>query len=193
LLVFKAIPAASGNKAEWKAVLDAIGTGRVIAELDLVAIPNGSWVENTARYRIDIAAAPMSVVRGQAIVYVAAGRPGGAVVLLAFDAATMPLDPPHVLSVRAKGGDLIRTTDTFALFYAPASGAETPSYTVLPLPGTFLAVYLPEVASGAIEVASILPPSRPGPSFDASSEMALALALMVVAGAATHMFRRRET
>src|SRR6266704_4909974 len=49
LLVFTAVPAASPYKAEWRAVLDAIAAGQVVAEFDLVATSGGAWVENAAR------------------------------------------------------------------------------------------------------------------------------------------------
>src|SRR5206468_7977026 len=45
LLVFKSVPTASTNKAEWRAVLDAISAGQVVAELDLVATSDGHWME----------------------------------------------------------------------------------------------------------------------------------------------------
>src|SRR2546430_16179641 len=52
LLVFKSVPAGSTNKAEWRAVLDAISAGHVVSELDLVAIADGGWMQNPGRYRI---------------------------------------------------------------------------------------------------------------------------------------------
>src|SRR5207245_4648489 len=61
LLVFKSVPPASTNKAEWRAVLDAISAGQVVAELDLVATSDGHWMQNPARYRIDVAAWPLAV------------------------------------------------------------------------------------------------------------------------------------
>src|SRR2546426_7167728 len=61
LLVFKSVPTASTNKAEWRAVLDAISAGPVVAELDLVATARGHWVPNPARYPVDAAAGPPPV------------------------------------------------------------------------------------------------------------------------------------
>jgi len=90
LLVFKSVPAGSTNKAEWRAVLDAISAGHVVSELDLVAIADGGWMQNPGRYRIDVATWPLAVRAGQASVQVDTLRPGGAVVLLAFDSNTMP-------------------------------------------------------------------------------------------------------
>ena len=54
LLLFRMVPAQSSQKAEWKAIFDAIGTGAVVAEVDLVARPSGGWMANRAHYRIDV-------------------------------------------------------------------------------------------------------------------------------------------
>lgn len=191
LLVFKAVPAASLHKAEWKAVLDAIASGHVVAELDLVVTTDGGWVENPAHYRIDVSASPMAVAPGKASVYVGSTQAGAAVVLLAFDAATMPATEPWRLTIRVDGDEANRIADTLALFYAPESKVSVPTYSFLPFPGTVLALYLPNLASAVIDVESVVPPPPPGPSFDAASELALALALILVAGAAAQMFRRR--
>src|SRR6266700_1987642 len=116
----------------------------------------------------------------------------GAVVLLAFDPDTMPADSTRVLHVRANGVELNVTADTLGLFFAPESGATTSAYAVLPLPGTVLAVYLPSLAPTSLEVESAVSPTAPI-AFGADSALALLLALLVVAGAASLMFRRRES
>src|SRR5439155_314213 len=76
LLVFKSVPTASTNKAEWRAVLDAISAGQVVAELDLIATADGHWMQNPARYRIDVAAWPLAV-RPRAASRVRSGIGGG--------------------------------------------------------------------------------------------------------------------
>ncbi len=192
LLVFKAVPAASPYKAEWRAVLDAIAAGQVVAEFDLVATSGGAWVENSARYRIDLAGWPQQVAPGKASVHVNSTAPVGAVLLLAFDPATMPADATREIRVRANGADVNVTADALGLFYSPESRASETSYTVLPLPGTVIAVYLPSLASTSVEVESAVTPAPPI-AFEADSILALSLAVIIVAGAASLMFRRRET
>src|SRR5256885_16615337 len=90
LLVFKSVPTASTNKAEWRAVLDAISAGQVVAELDLIATADGHWMQNPARYRIDVAAWPLAGRPRAASVQVDTLRPGGGIVLVPFDPHTKP-------------------------------------------------------------------------------------------------------
>ena len=191
LLVFKSVPPGSSSKAEWRAILDAISAGQVVAELDLVATQNGGWIQNAARYRIDVAAWPVAVKPGQASVYVDSNRTVGAVVLLAFDQDTMPVGDQARLSVRANGNEVNRTNDTLTLLYAPDARTKDASYTILPLPGTVLAIYLPSLVATYVEVMSV-PPPPPGPAFDFGAEAATIAALAVVSVAAAHMFRRRK-
>ncbi len=191
LLVFKSVPAASTNKAEWRAVLDAISTGQVVAELDLVATTDGHWMQNPARYRIDVAAWPLAVRPRAASVQVDSLRPGGAIVLFAFDPNTMPTDGSAQLSVSANGDALNRSDDTLTLFYTFNSVARNASYTVLPLPGTVVAVYLPSLSAMSVDIVSI-PPAAPRPAFDPGSEAAVVAALAIVSVAAAHMLRRKD-
>src|SRR5256886_15493103 len=58
LLVFKSVPAASTNKAEWRAVLDAVSAGQGVARLGLIAPAGGDWRLNPAPDPIDVAAGP---------------------------------------------------------------------------------------------------------------------------------------
>ena len=192
LLIFKAIPDASPNRAEWRAVLDAIATGQVVAELELIATHDGQWLENSAHYRIDIAAAPMAVTRDKASVHVACANPGGAVVLLAFDSTTMPDDLARKFTVRANDVVVNRTSDVLGLFYAPGTRATVPAYSILPFPGTVIALYLPSLAPTSVDVESVAP-VPPSISFQADSALAFMLALIVVAGAAARIFHRRKT
>lgn len=191
LLLFKSVPAASAFKAEWRAVLDAISSGQLVAELDLVARANGEWVQNPARYRLDVAAWPLAVEPGKVSVQVDSLAVGGAVVLLAFDPDTMPFDETARLSVSANGGEMNRTDDTLGLFYAPETRTKTAAYAVLPLPGTVVAVYLPSLAAVSVNVVSV-PPPPPRPAFDPGSEAAVIAALAIVCVAAARMFRRRR-
>src|SRR5439155_385762 len=102
LLVFKSVPTASTNEAGWRAVLDAISAGQVVAELDLVATSDGHWMENPARYRIDVAAWPLAVRPRAASAQVDSLRSGGAIILFAFDPNTMPTDGSDQISVTAR-------------------------------------------------------------------------------------------
>ncbi len=191
LLVFKSVPAASPNKSEWRAVLDAISAGHVVAELDLVALADGRWVQNPGRYRIDVAAWPLAVRAGQASVQVDTLRPGGAVVLLAFDPDTMPAADPMRLSVSANGDAVTRSNDTLSLFYAPDALTKNASYSLLPLPGTVIALYLPSLSAVSVNVVSV-PRPGPTPAFDPGSEAAVVAALAIVSVAAARMLRRRD-
>ena len=192
LLVFKSVPPASTNKAEWRAVLDAISAGQVVAELDLVATSDGHWMQNPARYRIDVAAWPLAVRPREASVQVDTLRPGGAIVLFAFDPRTMPINGSAQISVSANGKALNRSDDPLTLFYTFDSVARNASYTLLPLPGTVMAVYLPSLAAVSIDIVS-LPPAAPAPAFDAGSEAAVIAALAIVSVAAARMLRRKPT
>jgi hypothetical protein len=191
LLLFKMVPARSSQKAEWKAIFDAIGSGAVVAEVGLVARPNGGWMSNRAHYRIDVATTPVDVERRRAFVHVDSPRGEAAVVLLGFDNETMPLGNESRLEVRANGVDVMPVVDTLSLFYAPEAGRDAPMYSVLPLPGTFLAVYLPTLSSVDLEVQSV-PPPPPPEYLDAGSQAAMIAALAIVSLAAAVMFRRRE-
>jgi len=191
LLVFKSVPAASTNKAEWRAVLDAISAGQVVAELDLIATADGHWMQNPARYRIDVAAWPLAVRPRAASAQVDTLRPGGAIVLFAFDPNTMPTDGSARLSVSANGEAVNRSDDTLTLFYTFDSVARNASYTLLPLPGTVVAVYLPSLSAVSVDIVS-LPPPAPRPAFDPGSEAAMVAALAIVSIAAARMLRRKE-
>src|SRR5256884_7807008 len=161
LLVFKSVPAASTNKAEWRAVLDAISAGQVVAELDLIATADGHWMQNPARYRIDVAAWPLAVRPRAASVQVDTLRPGGAIVLFAFDPDTMPTDGAARLSVSANGDAVNRSDDTLTLFYTFDSVARNASYTLLPLPGTVVAVHPPSPSAGPGGNVNLPPPAPP--------------------------------
>jgi len=191
LLVFKSVPPASTNKAEWRAVLEAISAGQVVAELDLVATADGHWLQNSARYRIDVAAWPLAVRPRAASVQVDTLRPGGAIVLFAFDPQTMPTDGSAELRVSANGDAVNRSDDTLTLFYTFDSVARNASYTLLPLPGTVVAVYLPSLSAVSVDIVS-LPPPAPRPAFDPGSEAAMVAALAIVSLAAARMLRRKE-
>jgi hypothetical protein len=191
LLVFKSVPAGSANKAEWRAVLDAISAGHVVSELDLVAIADGGWIQNSGRYRIDVATWPLAVRAGRASVQVDTLRPGGAVVLLAFDPDTMPAADPMRLSVTANGNPVNRSNDPLRLLYAPDSLTKDASYSLLPLPGTVIALYLPSLAAVSVDVASVPLPAATS-AFDSGSEAAVVAALAIVCVAAARMLRRRD-
>ena len=194
LLVFKAVPTATPYQAEWRAVLDAISAGQLVAELDLIATSDGRWIQNSAWYRIDVTAWPREVTPGKASLHVGSltstAAMGGAVVLVAFDPDTMPADATRELRVRVNGVDVNATADTLGLFYSPGSKAASSAYTVLALPGTVLAIYLPSLEASSVEVVSAVPPSPPI-AFQPDSALALSMALLLIAAAASFMFRRR--
>jgi hypothetical protein len=190
LLIFKSVPLASANKAEWRIILDAIRAGQVVAEVDVMVMPDGRWIQNTVRYRIDLAASTLMVKPGKASVQVDSTHPRAAVVLLAFDTATMPARGEVRLSVRANGGEVNRTNDTLSLLYSSHDTTNASSYALLPFPGTVMALYLPSVTA-FIDVVSISPPP-PAPAFESGSELATIAALALVSAAAARMMRRRQ-
>ncbi|HYY47264.1 MAG TPA: hypothetical protein VFA17_01110 [Thermoplasmata archaeon] len=189
LLVFKSVPPFPEARSEWRVVLDAITAGRVVAEMDLIATAGGQWIQNVVRYRIGLAAWALSVHPAAVSVQVDSLLPGGAVVLLAFDAATMPAREPRQLVVKANGHAIGRTDDSLMLLFANDLPRGAPRYALLSLPGTVLALYLPTLAAISIEVASVLPPA-PG-TFDLGTEVAMILALGIVCVAAVRMLHRR--
>src|SRR2546426_2333454 len=58
LLVFKSVPAASTNKAEWRALLDAVNAGPVVGRLDLIAPAGGHLMPEPAPDPVGLAARP---------------------------------------------------------------------------------------------------------------------------------------
>jgi hypothetical protein len=190
LLVFKSVPPLTANRSEWRIVLDAITAGRVVAEMNLVGTSGGQWIQNIVRYRIGLAAWALAVQAGGASVQIDSLLPGGAVVLLTFDSATIPLGEPRRLVVKANGHEIDRTDDSLLLLFANDGNHGAPRYAVLSLPGTALAVYLPSLAAISIEVASLLPPPLES-AFDLSTEVAMIAALGIVCLAAVRMLRRR--
>jgi len=191
LLVFKSVPPRAVNKAEWRVLLDAISAGHVVAELDLVATSRGQWIQNVVQYRIGVEAWALAVTPGRAAVQVDSLLPGGAVVLLAFDSATMPFSAPAQLKIRVNGAEVNRTENSFELFLTSELRAPDAWYSVLQFPGTVLALYLPALAAVSIEIASS--PSVPtNTGFDVGSQVAMIAALALVSAAAARMLRRRD-
>jgi hypothetical protein len=189
LLVFKSVPPFTEDRSEWGVVLNAIAEGLVVAEMDLIATSGGQWIQNVARYRIGVTVWALAVRQSLASVRVDSLLPGGAVVLLAFDAETMPVREPRQLVVKIKGHEIPRTNDTLSLLFASDPPRGAPRYARLSLPGTVLAVYLPTLAAMSIEVASVLPPPPPA-AFDLGTEIAMIVALAIVCAAAVRMLRR---
>jgi len=191
LLVFKSVPPLAPNRTEWRLVLDSITLGHVVAELDLVATSNGQWAQNTVRYRIGLAAWALRVEPGKAVVQVDSLLPGGGVILLAFDAATMPNDGTRHLVVKANGHEVNGTDDSLMILFPSDLRQGGARYSVLALPGTVVALYLPSLAAISVEVQSV----RPAPSntsFGVANEIAMIAALAVVSAAAARMLWRRE-
>ena len=191
LLLFKSVPAGATNRVLWDTVLNAIRDGQLVAELDLVATPNGEWVENAVRFRNDVDAWPLTVVPGRASVQVNSSSPRPVIILLAFDTVTMPAGDPPNLRVQANGTTVNRTGDTLMVFDPLETMRQEAAYALLPLPGTVVALYLPSPASIAVDIAST-PHEVPAPAFDGGSEVAVIAALAIVSAAAAHMLRRRD-
>jgi len=189
LLVFKALPPGAAERSEWLAVLDAISAGHIVAEIDLIATSGGQWAENIVEYRIGVAGWAVSVEPGHAAVQVDSLLQGGAVVLLGFDAATMPSNASTQLQVRTNSRDANRSENPLPAFVSDSRGGA--SYAVLSLPGTVVALYLPSLAAVSVEVVSSPPRAPSVGGFQAESEVAMIAALAVVSVAAARMFRRR--
>ncbi|TLZ45083.1 MAG: hypothetical protein E6K19_02830 [Methanobacteriota archaeon] len=190
LLVFKSVPPLTANRSEWQIVLDAITAGRIVAEMNLVATSGGQWIQNIVRYRIGLAAWALAVRPSAVAVQIDSLIPGGAVVLLSFDSATIPLGEPRRLVVKANGHEMDRTDDSLMLLFANEGIRGAPRFAVLSLPGTALALYLPSLAAISIEVGSFLPPPRET-AFDLGTEIAMIAALGIVCVAAVRMLRGR--
>jgi hypothetical protein len=191
LLLFKSVPPLSANRGEWMALLDAISAGHIVAELDLVATADGRWVQNIVQYRIGVAGWALDVHPGHATVQVDSLLPGGAAVLIAFDTATMPSNAPTQLRVLANTGEANRTESPLPSFFTNNPRGRGASYSVLPLPGTVVALYLPSLAAVSVEIVSTpLDSSRPALQVD--SEVAMIAALALVSAAAARMLRRKR-
>ena len=190
LLVFKSVPPSAENRGEWLALLDAIGAGHIVAELDLVATADGGWVQNAVQYRLGVSGWALDVEPGHASVQVDSLLPGGATVLLAFDPATMPFNAPTELQIRANAGEANRTESPLALFSSEPRSRGA-SYSVLSFPGTVVALYLPSLAAVSIEVVSSRPNALPA-GLQADSEIAMIAALAIVSAAAARMLRRKN-
>ena len=191
LLTFKSVPPSAENRGEWLAVLDAIGAGRIVAELDLVATADGRWVQNVVQYRLGVSGWALHVEPGRASVQVDSLLPGGATVLLAFDRATMPFNAPTELQVRANAGEANRTESPLALFFSSEPRSRGPSYSVLSFPDTVVALYLPSLAAVSIEVVGSRANAPPA-GLQADSEIAMIAALAIVSAAAARMLRRKN-
>src|SRR5256714_14352272 len=171
LLMSKSIPSGTASRAGLLALLDAISAGRIVAELDLVATADGRWVQNVAQYRIGVSGCALAVEPGRAAIQVDSLLPGGAVILLAFDPATMPFNASTQLRVRANAGDVNRTESPLPLFLTNGVRGGAASYSVLSFPGTVVALYLPSLAAVSVEVVSTRP-EVPGSEFQAGAAWA---------------------
>jgi hypothetical protein len=189
LLVFKALPPGAADRTEWLAVLDAISAGHIVAEIDLVATSEGQWAQNIVEYRIGVAGWALDVKPGRAALQVDSLLNGGAVVLLGFDAATMPSGASTQLQVRTNSRDANRSENPLPAFVSDSQRGA--SFSVLSLPGTVVALYLPSLAAVSVEVVSPSP-RAPGVGFQADQEVAMIAALAVVSVAAARMLRRRR-
>jgi hypothetical protein len=187
LLVFKTVPSSAPDRSQRDALLEAFGSGRIVAEFSLVAAAGGGWAESSARYRLDLSAVPSAVEANDASVLIASMRGIGGLLILGFDPATMPADASHRIIVTADGKEIVQVDGGLATLIASSAAAGRASYTRLAMDATVLAVYLPGIATVTIRVSSApLPPPR----IDFGAAFGIFAALIVVAYAAMRMFRR---
>lgn len=188
-LALRAVPYFVEQPAERAAVLDAFASGRLAAEVDLVAMTNGGWLEDRAQFQPSLTMAGSGVRFGSAALRLSAPVSRDGIVLLAFDPQTMPADAGHELIVTLDGVRVPKTSNPFTSLYASPGSAGAASYSRLSMNATVLVLYLPSVAGSAVQVESL---PLPAPGLDAPTELAMVAALLVVSVAAAVMFRPRE-
>lgn len=187
-LAVRAVPGFLEHPAERTALLDAFASGRLAAEFDLVAVSNGGWLEDSARYHAVPGTVDSSVAFNSARVSIGMPNHAGGLVLLAFDPKTMPVDSQHRLAVRGNGSDIPQTSDPLASLFSLPGSSEHATYVRLEMNATVLAVYVPDLSAATLQIQSVeLPP----PGIDRPTQLAIVAALFVVTLAGAVMFRRR--
>lgn len=188
-LALRAVPSFVEHPAERVAVLDAFATGRLAAEVDLVAMTNGGWLENRAQFQPSLSMVGTRTAFGNAELRLSAPETQDGIVLLAFDSQTMPADGAHQLVVTVGGGRVPETPNPLASLYASPGSGGTASYSRLAMNATVLVLYLPSVGGSFVQVESL---TLPAPGLDVPTELAMVAAVLVVSVAAAAMFRPRE-
>lgn len=186
-LALRALPTFAGSLPERSAVLDAFSSGRLAAEYSYVAIANGGWLENSAEYQTGLSVSRSSVGFSRATLALGPIGPAGGLFLVAFDPVTMPADVGHRLTVTANGIDIPETASPLDPLRAATAPLGTPSFSVLPMNATVLAISLPAMAGTELEIRST---ALPASGLDWPTELAMAAAAFVVSVAAAVIFRR---
>ncbi len=187
-LAIRALPAFVDHAAEHEAILDAFASGYLAAEIDLVAVSSGGWIENFAEYHATVGTVDRSAAFSRADLQLSMPNRGGGLVLLAFDRTTMPVDDAHRLAIRANGTEVAMTSDPVASVLTAPEPAGRAAYTVLAMNATVLAVYVPNLNGTTLEIQSL---ALPAPALSRSTQLAIVAAMFVVAVAAVIMFRRQ--
>lgn len=188
-LALRSVPSFIEHAADRAAVLDAFASGRLAAEYDLVAMTNGQWLENVARFRPSLSMLGTGVGFGDASITLSGSGSRDGVLVLAFDPRTMPADSGHKLVVTLDGATVPETTSPLEALYTSPSSSGQASFSRLAMNATVLVLYLPSLTGSSIEVESI---ALPVPGLDMPTELAMVAAVLVVSVAAAAMFRRRE-
>ena len=188
-LAFRAVPSFTEHTAERNAVLDAFASGRLAAEYDLVAMTNGGWLENSAKFQPALTMSSSGIRFGQATISLNSPETRDGLLLLAFDPQTMPTGGAHEIVIRDNGVAIAQTTNPLASLYASAGAPQQASFAQLPMNATVLVVYLPSLGASSLTVESV-PVASAG--FDLGTELAMVAAVFVVSIAAAVMFRGRH-
>lgn len=187
LLVFKTVPLTAPDRTPRSTLLDAFGSGKIVAEFSLVAEANGAWAESSARYRLDLSVVPSSVKANEASLLIASMHGIGGLVVVAFDPATMPADSSDRIVVMVDGTEIPVWDDGLAQMLASSAAAGRPSFSRIAMNATVLAVYLPNIETGTLSISSV---PVPPPPIDFGTAFAIFAALIVVAYSGMRMFRR---
>ncbi len=186
-MAIRVLPSFLEQAGDHEAILDAFASGRLAAEIDLVAVSSGGWVENVAEYHDSLGVINRSVEFGSAVLRLGMPTWGSGLILLAFDPTTMPADNMHRLVVRANSSEVQETSEPLASMWNTAGSGNRPVYTRLSLNATVLAVYVPDLSSTSLQIQSL---EMPPPGMSRANQLAIAAAMFVVAVAAVIMFRR---
>jgi hypothetical protein len=186
LLVFRTVPSFAPDRLGRDALLAAFGAGRIIADFSLVAGSNGTWAENSARFRVDLSALPSAVQTSRASVLIASMRGIAGLIVIGFDPATMPGDGTHEIVVRANGNVVPQFDGDLATMIATSSAAGRASFSRMAMNATVVAVYVPGIVTMTLSISS-----EPAPALiDLGTALAIFAALLVVMYAGMRMFRR---
>ncbi len=188
-LAFRGVPSFAENPAERTAVLDAFASGRLAAEYDFVAMTGGGWLENSAEYNPSLSMSSNGITFGQAQLTLSGRATRGGLLVLAFDAQTMPSDANHRLVVENNGSAIPEIANPLAALYASPATVGQASFARLSMNATVLVVYLPSLSAASLQIESVAIPSA---GLDISTQLAMIAAVLVVSIAAAVMFRSQR-